>query len=86
MVGWSLAVGPDGSLYVGGYTEGYLPILPSYTPLQPLYGGGYTDDFLLVLSPAQTGITGVTAVQSVPKPTVHGERPAGVGPITAIRH
>jgi hypothetical protein len=59
MVGCCLAVGPDGSLFAGGYTEGYLPLLPGYTPLQSLYGGGYTDDYLLVLSPPTSGLTAV---------------------------
>jgi hypothetical protein len=59
MVGWCLAVGPDGSLFAGGYTEGYLPLLPGYTPLQSLYGGGYSDDYLLVLSPPTSGLTAV---------------------------
>jgi hypothetical protein len=86
MVGWSLAVGPDGSLYVGGYTEGYLPLLPGYTPLQPLYGGGFTDDFLLVLSPAAPGITGVTTVQSESNPPPARERPARGGKVPVIKH
>jgi hypothetical protein len=60
IVGTNLLVGPDGSLYVGGYTEGYLPLLPAYTPLQSIYGGGFTDDFLLVLAPAASGLSGVT--------------------------
>lgn len=59
MVGCCLAVGPDGSLFAGGYTEGYLPLLPGYTPLQSLYGGGYSDDYLLVLSPPTSGLTAV---------------------------
>ena len=67
MVGCCVAVGPEGSLFVTGYTEGYLPLLPTYTPIQPLYGGGSSDDFLLVLSPAASGLHGVTTVQSESK-------------------
>ena len=59
MVGCCVALASDGSLWVGGYTEGYLPLLPTYTPLQSNYGGGLADDFLLVLSPAASGLTGV---------------------------
>ena len=51
IVGCCLAVGSDGSLYAGGYTEGYLPLLPGYNPIQPNYGGGFCDDYLMVLSP-----------------------------------
>ena len=44
----SLAVGPDGTLYVGGYTgTGYFPITDSAA--QGGYGGGATDGFLLAL-------------------------------------
>jgi hypothetical protein len=75
MVGCCVAVGPDGSLWVGGYTEGYLPLLPAYTPLQPVYGGGSSDDFLLVLSPAASGLSGVTTVQSESKRPPRKERP-----------
>jgi hypothetical protein len=84
IVGYSLAVGPDGSLYVAGYTEGYLPLLPTYTPLQSIYGGGFTDDFLLELSPGATGISGVTVIQSEAKRPPQKERPAG-GTIAPIK-
>lgn len=69
IVGSALAIGSDGSLYVAGYTEGYLPLLPGYTPIQPNYGGGYADDFLLVLSPASAGLTNIpqTVVQESPR-------------------
>jgi hypothetical protein len=77
MVGCCVAVGPDGSLFVGGYTEGYLPLLPAYTPLQPVYGGGSSDDFLLVLSPAASGLSGVTTVQSESQRLPRRERPVG---------
>jgi hypothetical protein len=82
IVGCCLAVGPDGSLYVGGYTESYLPLLPTYTPLQSLYGGGSSDDFLLVLSPPAGHVTGVTVIQSGTKKPGR-ERP---GDGTPIRH
>ena len=60
IVGYCLSLGTDGSLYVAGSTEGYLPLIGN--PIQPNYGGGYTDGFLLVLSPApgSTGATGAT--------------------------
>jgi hypothetical protein len=80
MVGCCLAVGPDGSLWTGGYTEGYLPLLPTFTPLQSIYGGGFSDDFLLVLSPPASGITGVTTIQSESR-MPRKERP-GVGETT----
>jgi hypothetical protein len=83
MVGCCVAVGPDGSLFAGGYTEQYLPLLPNYTPLQSLYGGGFSDDYILVLSPAASGITGVTTTQSEPK-NFHKARPAGGG--TVVRN
>lgn len=57
VVGCCLAVSPNGSLWVGGTTEGYLPLLPGYNPIQANYGGGFSDDFLLVLSPG-AGATG----------------------------
>jgi hypothetical protein len=82
IVGCCLAVGPDGSLYVGGYTEGYLPLLPTYTPLQLNYGGGSSDDFLLVLSPPAGDVTGVTVIQSEAKKP-RRERPTSGG--TAIK-
>ncbi|HUB77611.1 MAG TPA: SBBP repeat-containing protein [Bryobacteraceae bacterium] len=67
IVGCCLAVGPDGSLYIGGYTEAYLPLLPTYTPLQSIYGGGSSDDFLLVLSSPGGNVTGVTTLQKESK-------------------
>jgi hypothetical protein len=84
MVGCCVAVGTDGSLWVGGYTEGYLPLLPTYTPLQAIYGGGSSDDFLLVLSPAASGLTGVTTVQSESKTLPRKKRPAD-GPTSIIK-
>jgi hypothetical protein len=69
IVGCCLLVGPDGSLFVSGFTEGYLPLLPGLPdgpPLQGTYGGGYSDAFLLVLSPG-SGLNGgtKTAAQGV---------------------
>lgn len=80
MVGCCLAVGTDGSLFVGGYTEGYLPLLNTYTPLQSNYGGGYSDDFLLVLSPAASGLSGVTTIQSESTPLPRRERTRPTAP------
>jgi hypothetical protein len=82
MVGCCVAVGPDGSLYTGGYTEGYLPLLPTYTPLQGNYGGGFSDDFILVLSPVAGGVTGVsstTAPTESETRILRSARPAGGG-------
>jgi hypothetical protein len=77
IVGCCMVVGSDGSLYVAGATEGYLPLLPGYTPLQANYGGGYADDFLLVLSPAASGLTGATpsVVQADPRKGLEGGTP-----------
>jgi len=47
-VGYGLAVGPDGTAYVAGATEGLLPIWPN--PSQGSYGGGSSDGFVLVIS------------------------------------
>jgi hypothetical protein len=85
MVGCCLAVGPDGSLFVAGYTEGYLPLLPTYTPLQSIYGGGFSDDFLMVLSPAASGLTGVTTIQSQSGKRIPDGRPAGGGTLTLVK-
>jgi len=76
IVGCCLAVGPDGSLYTGGYTESYLPLLNTYTPLQANFGGGFSDDFLLVLSPPGGNVTGVTTIQPEKKAPSR-ERPGG---------
>ncbi len=84
MVGCCVAVGPDGSLWVGGYTYQYLPLLPGYTPLQAIYGGGSSDDFLLVLSPAASGLTGVTTVQSETRTSPRKTRPPG-GPTSIVK-
>ena len=51
IVGCCLALGVDGSLYVGGFTEGYLPLVGE-RGVQINYGGGFSDGFLLVFSPA----------------------------------
>jgi hypothetical protein len=63
IVGCCLLLGPDGSLFVFGYTEGYLPLLPGLPdgpPIQGVYGGGFSDDFLLILSPG-SGLGGSTS-------------------------
>jgi hypothetical protein len=86
MVGCCVAVGPDGSLWTGGYTVLYLPLLGGYTPLQSIYGGGFSDDFLLVLSPPASGITGVTTIQAEPEPKrAPKEKPAGRETINTVR-
>jgi hypothetical protein len=77
MVGCCLAVAADGELFTGGYTESYIPLIPSvYTPLQSYYGGGFSDDFILVLSSPGNGVTGVTTIQSEEK-TLRKSRPGG---------
>jgi hypothetical protein len=85
MTGCCLAVGPDGSLFVGGYTEAYLPLLPGYTPLQANYGGGYDDDFLLVLSPPASGLTGVNPTVSPSHVLPRKGRLTGSGPSKRIK-
>jgi hypothetical protein len=47
IVGTSLALDASSNLYVGGYTEGYLPLLGN--PQQPNYGGGFSDGFFFVV-------------------------------------
>jgi hypothetical protein len=47
-VGYALAIGPDGTAYVAGLTQGLLPIWPN--PSQGTYGGGASDGFVMVLS------------------------------------
>ena len=51
IVGCCLALGVDGSLYVAGFTEAYLPLINDQG-IQYKYGGGFSDGFLMVLSPA----------------------------------
>ena len=48
IVGSCLTVDARNNLYVGGYTEGYLPLLG--TPWQENYGGGFSDGFFFVVS------------------------------------
>jgi hypothetical protein len=45
---YSLVVGADGRVYVGGYTGGEFPT--SSSAYQAAYQGGYTDGFLVVIS------------------------------------
>jgi hypothetical protein len=66
-VGCCLVIEPNGSLIIGGYTEGYLPLLPTYTPLQSIYGGGFSDDFLLVLSPPSSPVTPAQTTAPTPE-------------------
>lgn len=47
-IGYALAVGPDGTTYIAGLTQGLLPIWPN--PSQGSYGGGASDGFLIVIS------------------------------------
>jgi hypothetical protein len=48
IVGSCLTVDSRNNLYVGGYTEGYLPLLG--TPWQENYGGGFSDGFFFVVA------------------------------------
>ena len=43
----ALAVGPDGTVYAGGYTTKNFPVTGN--AMQPNYGGGYTDGFVLAV-------------------------------------
>jgi hypothetical protein len=52
IVGSCLAVDSGNNLYVGGYTEGYLPLFGN--SWQPNYGGGFSDGFYFVV-PAGNG-------------------------------
>jgi hypothetical protein len=47
IVGSCLTVDSNNNLYVGGYTEGYLPLVG--TPWQENYGGGFSDGFFFVV-------------------------------------
>jgi hypothetical protein len=47
MVGTCLALDASSNLYVGGYTEGYLPLVGN--PWQVNYGGGFSDGFFFVI-------------------------------------
>jgi hypothetical protein len=78
IVGTNLMMWPDGSLLVGGYTEGYLPLLGTYTPIQGNYGGGFSDDFLLLLSPG-AGLNGSGSPAALPE-TRKGRLTEGVTP------
>jgi hypothetical protein len=53
IVGSALTLDSSNNLYVGGYTEGYLPLLGN--PWQENYGGGYSDGFFFVV-PGGTGL------------------------------
>jgi len=80
IVGCCLLLGPDGSLFVFGYTENYLPLLPGLPdgpPIQGVYGGGFSDDFLLVFSPG-SGLGGAAspAASALPRQVPAGGMPA----------
>jgi hypothetical protein len=47
IVGLALAVDSTNNLYVGGYTEGYLPLVGNSWQMN--YGGGYSDGFFFVV-------------------------------------
>jgi len=49
-VGYSIAAGPDGSIYVGG-AAGRKGISPTSNAFQTEYGGGYSDGFVVVFAP-----------------------------------
>ena len=83
ITGCCLAIGPGGALWVGGTTEGYLPLLPTYTPIQANYGGGFSDDFLLVLSPG-AGATGPSQTSALDVEPRKNKMPKIVPP-TVIR-
>jgi Beta-propeller repeat len=81
IVGCCLAIAPNGSLVIGGYTEGYLPLLPTYTPLQSIYGGGFSDDFLLVLSPPSSTVMPAQTPETRTLPRKERPRPGVLSPV-----
>ena len=66
----------DAGLEVGGDTEGYVPLLPGFTPIQANYGGGFDDDFLMVLSPGKGAVGPARTLPSgiIPRRTLPIER------------
>ena len=64
IVGLTLTVDSSNNLYVGGYTEGYLPLVGGTTPWQENYGGGFSDGFFFVVPDGSV----------VPNPFVPNER------------
>jgi hypothetical protein len=60
IVGQALAVDTSNNVYVGGYTEGYLPLVRN--SWQANYGGGFSDGFFFVV-PGGTGASDNAARQ-----------------------
>ena len=48
--GFGIAVGSDGTMYIGGYTA-YQDVYPTANAFQPGFGGGLSDGFLIVMGP-----------------------------------
>jgi hypothetical protein len=64
IVGSCLTVDSNNNLYVGGYTEGYLPLLG--TPWQENYGGGFSDGFFFVVPGGNGAPNNVTRQERSP--------------------
>ena len=80
IVGTSLTLDSSNNLYVGGYTEGYLPLFGN--SWQSNYGGGYSDGFFFVVPGGSVGL----APGGGPNGLVRDERkdprlPGGAQPI-----
>ena len=72
IVGSCLAVDSSNNLYVGGYTEGYLPLVG--TPWQVNYGGGFSDGFYFVVPGGNGPLNNLTRPERSP-PKLPGDGP-----------
>jgi hypothetical protein len=77
IVGNTLTVDSSNNLYVGGYTEGYLPLVGN--SWQQNYGGGFSDGFYFVV-PGGNGLTnnGARPERSPHKLPADGQRIIGI--------
>ncbi|MGA3019308.1 MAG: SBBP repeat-containing protein [Bryobacteraceae bacterium] len=65
MVGTTLTVDSSNNLYVGGYTEGYLPLVGDSWQLN--YGGGYSDGFFFVVPGGSGPLNDITRQERGPR-------------------
>jgi hypothetical protein len=65
-------VDSSNNLYVGGYTEGYLPLVG--TPWQVNYGGGFSDGFYFVVPGGNGPLNNLTRPERSP-PKLPGDGP-----------